>query len=137
MGKTWPALQSSLYSHAVINASLAAYSKSLQVSAGTADVGQLPHVGKTVLMLCLQGNVLCNGVVTKLLTLFANVCTTNWFVLLQGQREDEVAVQAEGSWQAGAPTDLQPFESTNPRNTSGHHINVVLKPGASQVNCLQ
>jgi len=89
------------------------------------------------LMLRLQSTVLCNGVVTKLLTLFAaNVCNLNWFVLLQGQRDDEAPVQAEGSWQAGAPTDFQPFESTNPRNTSGHHINVVLKPGASQVNCV-
>ncbi|KAL0018632.1 hypothetical protein WJX77_009530 [Trebouxia sp. C0004] len=50
----------------------------------------------------------------------------------QGQHEDGAPVQAEGSWQAGAPTDFQPFESTNPKNTSGHHINVVLKPGASQ-----
>jgi len=41
MGKALPALQSSLHSHPVINASLAAYSKSLHVLACTADVGQL------------------------------------------------------------------------------------------------
>ena len=51
MGKTWPALQSSLHSHAVINASLAAYSKCLHVSAGTANVEQLQHVGSSVMML--------------------------------------------------------------------------------------
>ena len=43
------------------------------------------------------------------------------------------AAEQEGDWQAGAPTDFQPFEASSPENTSGHHINVVLKPGASQV----
>jgi hypothetical protein len=86
--------------------------------------------------LCLQSIVPCNISITKPSTMSVDVCNQYWFVLLQGQREDEVPVQAEGSWQAGAPTDFQPFESTNPRNTSGHHINVVLKPGASQVNCV-
>ncbi len=81
------------------------------------------------MMLCLHSTVPCNHQAVN------EVCNANWFVLLQGQHEDEAPVQAEGSWQAGAPTDFQPFESTNPRNTSGHHINVVLKPGASQVNC--
>ncbi len=48
MGEALPAHQSGLHSHSVINASLAAYSTSLHVAAGTADVGQLQHVGKTV-----------------------------------------------------------------------------------------
>ena len=38
----------SLHSHSVINASLAACSKTLHASACTADVGQLQHVGRTV-----------------------------------------------------------------------------------------
>ena len=58
---------------------------------------------------------------------------------LQGDARDEQqrrADEQEGDWQAGAPADFQPFETSNPRNTSGHHINVVLKPGASQVSLI-
>lgn len=47
--------------------------------------------------------------------------------------QERSAAELEGNWQAGAPAVFQPFEASNPRNTSGHHINVVLKPGASQV----
>ena len=49
--------------------------------------------------------------------------------------QQEATAEQEGDWQAGAPTVFQPFEASSPENTSGHHINVVLKPGASQVFC--
>lgn len=51
--------------------------------------------------------------------------------------QQEAAAEQEGDWQAGAPTVFQPFEASSPDNTSGHHINVVLKPGASQVHLHQ
>ena len=51
----------------------------------------------------------------------------------QSEEQQEAAAQQEGDWQTGAPTVFQPFQASSPENTSGHHINVVLKPGASQV----
>ncbi len=51
----------------------------------------------------------------------------------KSEEQQEAAAQQEGDWQTGAPTVFQPFQASSPENTSGHHINVVLKPGASQV----
>ncbi len=48
MREALPAFQSSLHSHPVINASLAAQRESLRVLTCTADVGQLQHLGKTI-----------------------------------------------------------------------------------------
>ena len=47
----------------------------------------------------------------------------------------DVSLRRDSIWQAGAPSVLQPFEDSN-QGTSGQHINVVLKPGASQVSAL-
>ena len=47
----------------------------------------------------------------------------------------DVSLRRDSIWQAGAPSVLQPFEDSN-QGTSGQHINVVLKPGASQVGAL-
>lgn len=52
---------------------------------------------------------------------------------LQANAAEHKEAEQEGDWHTGAPTDFQPFEASKPGNTSGHHINVVLKPGASQV----
>lgn len=71
----------------------------------------------------------------------SHVMHTYWAVSSQRQlhlqansaEQQDAAAEQEGDWQAGAPTVFQPFEASSPENSIGHHINVVLKPGASQV----